>query len=66
MKERRTLVLGYHATRMAATLPVLQRRGLDVDRVSSPESALELAKQRRFHLALVDYPLAGIAVKDLD
>jgi CheY-like chemotaxis protein len=38
---------------------------MEVDRVSSPDSAIELARQARFDLALVDYPPQGIELPDL-
>ncbi len=36
-----------------------------MDRVSSFQTALELARHVRYHLALVDYPPSGIAVGEL-
>lgn len=64
MSNRRVLVVGSGSTRLAASAPALLRQGLEVDRVSSAETALELAKHVRFHLALIDYPTSGIPVKD--
>jgi CheY-like chemotaxis protein len=63
--NRRVLVVGSGSTRLAASAPALERQGLEVDRISSPRTALDLARHVRFHLALLDYPQPGIAVKDL-
>ena len=65
MKNRRVLVVGSGSTTLAASAPALLRQGLEVDRVSSSKTALELARHVRFHLALLDYPPSGIAVTDL-
>ncbi len=62
---RRVLVVGSGSTQLAANAPALLRQGLELDRVSSSETALELARHVRFHLALLDYPPSGIAVSDL-
>ena len=63
--QKRVLVVGSGSTRLAASAPALERQGLAVDRMSSPQGALELARHVRFHLALLDYPPSGIAVRDL-
>ena len=63
--QKRILVVGSGSTRLAASVPAFEREGLDVDRMSSPQSALELARHVRFQLALLDYPPSGISVADL-
>ena len=65
LKYRRVLIVGSGSTKLAASAPALERQGLEVDRVSSPETALELARHVRFHLALLDYPPSGIEVNEL-
>ena len=65
MKNRRVLVVGSGSTTLAASAPALLRQGLEVDRVSSSKTALELARHVRFDLALLDYPPSGIAMTDL-
>ena len=65
MKNRRVLVVGNRSSKLAASAPALLRQGLEVDRVSSSQTAIELARNVRFHLALLDYPASGIGVRDL-
>ena len=65
LQNRRVLVMGSGSARLAASAPTLEREGIEVDRMSSPESALELARHVRFDLALLDFPPSGIAVRDL-
>jgi len=43
----------------------MKRRDLEVHRASSPESALELARNVRFDLVLLDYQPSVVSVKDL-
>jgi len=64
-KNWHVLVVGSGSTRLAASAPALLRQGLEIDRVSSSQTALELARHVRFHLALLDYPPSGIEVRDL-
>lgn len=65
MKNLHVLAVGNGSSKLAAGAPALLRQGLDVDRVSSSETALELARNVRFHLTLLDYSPSGIAVRDL-
>lgn len=65
MQGKRILVLGNGSTRLAGATPALQRRDLRVERATSPDSALELAKLARIDLALIDYPTSGVALPDL-
>ena len=65
MANRRVLVVGSSATSLASSAPALLRQGLEVDRVSSFETALELTRHVPFDLALLDYPPSGIEVGDL-
>ena len=65
LTNRRVLVVGSGSTRWTASAPALLRQGLELDRVSSSRSALDLARHVRFHLALLDYPPSGIAVSEL-
>jgi CheY-like chemotaxis protein len=65
LKNKRVLAVGNGSSKLAASAPALRREGLEVDRVSSSETALELARHVRFHLALLDYPGSGIGVRDL-
>jgi CheY-like chemotaxis protein len=65
LENRRVLVVGSGSARLATSAPALLRQGFEADRVSSSQTALELARNVRFHLALLDYPPSGIAAGDL-
>jgi CheY-like chemotaxis protein len=65
LKTRRILVVGSRSTKFAASAPALQRQGFEIDRVSSPGTALELARNVSFHFALLDDPASDVSVEAL-
>jgi CheY-like chemotaxis protein len=65
LKGQRILVAGSRAAKLAAAVPVLERRDLEVQRVASSERALELAGSSPFDIALIDCPETEPALKDL-
>ena len=65
LKNQRVLAVGSGSSKLAATAPALLREGLEVDRVSSSETALALARNVGYHVVLLDYPPSGTAVTDL-
>jgi len=65
LQSGRVLVVGSGSTRLTGSAPALERQGIEVDRMSSQQGALDLAKHVRFDLALLDYAPSGPAVMRL-
>ncbi len=65
LQSGRVLVVGSGSTRLTASAPALERQGIEVDRMSSAGSALELARHVPYDLALLDYVPSAAAVMQL-